>query len=891
MASMRILLPKAQLATITVCLLVTCAFLPVNAADYVWIEGEAAPQHSMRPQGWYDRVNKENLSGGEWLSHFAGGAPPVATYPFSIDQAGEYHFWLRCNPVADPRISYQVDDGGWQPIDLGTSIQRVNIAADGKPDIRFVGWVQVGLLPLKTGRHALQFRFESSNNSHGAIDCFVLSQKPFRPRGILKPGERSGRANPGFFAWEPDVDHFGSEAMVDLSSMNEDIAGANGRVRATDEGFALGDGTPVKFWASNGGPGIWGLDHESHVYLAKRLAKAGVNMVRLHGGVFGSRNPEVNYRKLDQLQHLVYALKNEGIYTAISFYFPLWFQLDGDRHPFMLLFFDPEMQQHYYRWADALLTTKSPYTELSLGQDPAVAIVEIQNEDSLFFWTFSQKNMPAERWSRFKAVYGDWLTKKYGSLEKAQQAWGDVTEPGDDPDAGQMELYDAWNMTSQGAAAANKGKRTRLRDQVQFLTEQMRLFYQQACDHMRNKDGYDGLISCGNWHVADPATLDALERYCYTVGDVIDHHGYFDHGHEGENASWSVRPGQTFRSQSALNLKQANPLPYVETLGYPHIVSEIGWPMPNMYRAEFPFLAAAYGSLQGLDGIFTFALGSAGWDTQISKFPVSTPVTLGSFPAAAVIYRRGYVQEAPIVVKDNVDLEKLYALEGTPVHVAPAFDQFRTADIPQTEVEKGPFKAIDPLTFYVGRVTRSLEGPAAESLQKNVKQYIDRERQRVRSITNELIWDYGSELVAMNTAKAQGVAGFLGKRAPLALGNVEIDMDNPYGTVTVVSLDDKPIADSRKILIQGTTIEQFAGFATNQQGNLEGRIENVGSAPCGVELLDVTVKLKLQGGVPTRVIACDEHGYPTERTVNCSGPAADFSIQLNPQSVYHVVER
>ena len=94
---------------------------------------------------------------------------------------------------------------------------------------------------------------------------------------------------------------------------------------------------------------------------------------------------------------------------------------------------------------------------------------------------------------------------------------------------------------------------------------------------------------------------------------MIDHHGYFDHNHKGDSASWSVRPGQTFQSQSALHLRQANPLPYVETAGYPHITSEIGWPLPNMYRAEAAFLTATYGSLQGLDGIIHFAVGSPAW--------------------------------------------------------------------------------------------------------------------------------------------------------------------------------------------------------------------------------------------------------------------------------------
>ena len=118
---------------------------------------------------------------------------------------------------------------------------------------------------------------------------------------------------------------------------------------------------------------------------------------------------------------------------------------------------------------------------------------------------------------------------------------------------------------------------------ARFLTENMREFYQKAIHHFRTSCGYEGLVSCGNWRTADESLLGPLEQYCYTAGDVIDHHGYFDHNHKGEGATWSVRPEHNFSSQSALTLQYANPLPFVEVDGYPSMISEIGWPMPNMY--------------------------------------------------------------------------------------------------------------------------------------------------------------------------------------------------------------------------------------------------------------------------------------------------------------------
>lgn len=861
-----------------------------QAADYIWLEGENATNHTMKRHPWYDSVTKDSLSGNEWLSHFSAGTPPEAEYNFDVPEDGEYFFWVRANSVAKPRLSYKLGRGSWVEIDLNNAIENLNIASDGAPDMRFIAWNNAGKIKLQKGTQTIRFKFHSANNNHGGLDCFVLSKKPFMPRGALKPGERSGKANPGYFAWEPEVDEFSADALLDLGYLNEDIAGQDGYVKAEGNDFVLANGKKVKFWGVNVGPRLYELDHQSHIYLAKNLAKHGVNLVRLHGGIYGKRNSTVNMQRLDNLHHLIWALKQAGVYVKLSFYFPLWFSLDGNQRPFMLLYFDKQMQDIYFNWADKLLNTRNPYSDMPLGKDACVAIVEVVNEDSHFFWTFGKKNMPAHRWQNFTKLYGDWLKRKYGSLNQAIAAWDGVREPGDNPGDGRMELYNPWEMTTKGLNA-NQRKRKRIGDQVQFLTDNMRGFYEQAVDFFREKCHYKGLVSCSNWHTADARMLDALERYCYTAGDVIDHHGYYDHNHEGEHASWSVRPGHTFRSQSALHLRKRNPLPYVETEGYPHIISEIGWPMPNMYRAESAFLTVAYGSLQGLDGIINFAVGSASWDQSISKFPLNNPVALGSYFAAALIYRNQYVQEAPTVVMDNLKLEELYDMKGANVYVSAAFDQFRAAQIPAGEEKRGVIKGIDPLTFYVGRVARNFEGKPEESTMMSVSEYIDPDAKTIKSITGALLWDYGIGVATMNTAKAQGVAGFLGKKGAIQLDNVTIDMKNDYGTVVVVAMDDKPLAESKKMLVQCMNIDQFYGWETSSSDGMSGTIHNVGSAPWGVQKFNVAVTFKLKGRKPNKVTACDENGYATDKTVESSGEAQNFTVQIDETTVYTIIER
>ena len=149
-----------------------------------------------------------------------------------------------------------------------------------------------------------------------------------------------------------------------------------------------------------------GQDRAAVDYLARKLAKLGVNMVRYHGAAFDKNDPS----KVDQKPRrpAVPRVGDEaaGIYTYLSFYFPLWMERTSrgrssratsaqNKRPFGLLFFDPRLQEMHRTLARRqLLETKSPYTNLPLGRDPAVGMVEIQNEDSLFFWTFTKKNIP-----------------------------------------------------------------------------------------------------------------------------------------------------------------------------------------------------------------------------------------------------------------------------------------------------------------------------------------------------------------------------------------------------------------------------------------------------------------------------------------------------------------
>ena len=259
------------------------------------------------------------------------------------------------------------------------------------------------------------------------------------------------------------------------------------------------------------------------------LAKYGVNLVRLHAGGYFDAAGNVDPAKVQRAFDVVESMKPEGIYTHLSIYFPLWLSpkpgdkllpgYNGNQHPFAALYFNKDFQAQYRQWLKALLLTKSPTTGKPLIDEPAVFGIELINEDSYLFWTFNPKDVPDAELRIVESQFGDWLKKKYGSLEKALAAWNGQKDGRDKLAEGRVGFRPWWNVFTERSA--------RDRDSVRFLVESQRRFYGETQKYIRGL-GFKGLITASNWVTASPQVLGPLEKYSYTVTDFIDRHGYFD---------------------------------------------------------------------------------------------------------------------------------------------------------------------------------------------------------------------------------------------------------------------------------------------------------------------------------------------------------------------------
>ncbi len=710
------------------------------------------------------------------------------------------------------------------------------------------------------------------------------------------PVSRAAEAQ-GWFPFSPKPDTYKENSAIDLRFLNERFAGEHGFIGVKDGHFIhTGNGQPIRFWAVNGPP--QNLNGVALRGCARMLAKHGINMVRVHGGYFDA-NGEVDMAKVRHAMEIVEAMKAQGIYTHFSIYFPLWLTpkpgtpwlkgYDGKMHPFAALFFNPDFQAQYRKWWRALLTTPNPQTGKPLVDEPAVASLEMQNEDSFFFWTFSERNIPDAELRMLETQFGDWLVKRYGSLSAAFSHWNGLRVSRDNPAEGRVGFRPLWNMFHD--------KTLRDQDTARFLLDLQTRFYRQTYAFLRRL-GFKGPITASNWTTASPEILGPLEKLSYCLGgDFIDRHGYFSCNHKGQDSAWSIRPGQTYSDRSALRFDAetpGKPKEFEHPVMDPHyddkpsMISETTWTRPNRFRSEAPLYLAVYGALQDSDAIVHFALDGADWAVKPGYFmqpwTLMTPAMMGQFPAAALIFRRGLVSPGAVLADIRLNTNDLLQLQGTPLPQGASLDELRLKDIPDT-AEVKPGARLDPLLHYAGRADVSFTDKPGSVQVQDLRPLIDHARQTVVSSNGQLRLDYGKGVLTINAPQAQGVSGCLKLAGEVETKGLSISSGMDLGHIVAVALDNKPLATSGRILLQVMSEEKATGFATEPAGPGTKRILNIGRDPWLVRDLEGTVEFKRPDAAGLKVTALDFNGCPV-RTI---GDARH--IDLRPNTIYYLISR
>ena len=843
------------------CLLMCAALMAsavLPAVEYIWVEGEnpSAGGTGLAVNHVYDSPNPI-LSGG---SSFGGGGNDKLFIEYDIDapSAGEYSAYVR-RFWNHGHFRWKIGNSEWKELKQGTILENLPLQH------HCISWLPMDRVTLVKGKQTL--RIEALKDGPFVIDCFVFSKTPFEPTGTLRPGDKYNKAEPGTWAFEPDSDDYRPDAL-NLRALNEKVAGSRGQIKIDSKGdFIDGAGKPIRFWAAVS----WIVDRPGTTDLqahAKHLAKRGVNMIRHFGALNPTgtgRGPTPREGDIDEAQKAVAIFKREGIYTTIE---PYWAGF-SEAPPQTYLFWDESLQSDYKSWVKELLTRPNPYDEKKtpLGKDPALAIFQIQNEDSLFFWT-SGAVLKGEPLNKITALYHAWRAKnKLTGTPALNLKFWEVSNPNQD-----------------------------IKESMRFLAETQRTWHEEIERFIREECGCKALINSGNWRTADQLRLLDLDRWSCDANEVIANNKYMSNVHvnpkDANKSGYLVEVGDLFTDSSKLTNWDSLVVCAKQVAGKAYIVPESTWVPPGSFASEGPFLVAAYSSLIGMDGYYWFSLGSTGYDRTLNKWQAASPSIMGGWPAASVLFRNGLVARGATVVHEERPMEDLWNLRPPLLSEESGYDPNRDTQInPLSNVKT----TVDPAAYLVGPVEVKYGGDPAKSKVMDIKPFVDKEKGTITSNTMELILDSKNGLCTLNAPAAQGATGFLAKAGKIALKDFTIESKNDYATVFAVAMDSLPLNKSKKVLLQVTTQHRQYGWrqspaaVTFQKKTYDGfRIDSLGELPWNVVDTDMTLSL-FNGGLK-KVTRLDENLYPTPDVVSFQRSGNVLNIKPSKNTMYLLVE-
>ncbi len=703
-----------------------------------------------------------------------------------------------------------------------------------------------------------------------------------------------------------------AESPIDLRRLNEKVAGEHGWIRLSKDGndFVRADGRRVQFWGTHMANGVkygkkgkpsrdnWSMDdYRRH---ARWLARMGVNCVRLGNVAIHDPAPDAPPEKLDPVMvegifRRIAAAKEAGIYCQLS---PVWFHGvkdigrklkiegydSGKANLTKLLFIHPEVQRVYRAWIKELYTTKNPHTGLSIAEDPAVFALEICNEDSL--WWYGTAQVKGEAKELLESEFGSWAAKKYGSVAKAIEAWGQSL-PGDKPDTGSLEFSIMWQLTQAGVAEKQIPLQRR-HDQVAFLVDLQRDFHKEMKDYIRKELGCRQFISGSNFRSVDMVTTEDALRLGWQDLDIICNNSYFGNGGKQVTPGYRLDATDIMGFRSAVTHPLELPIRKRQVEGKPFLITETLWPTLHPHETEGPVVLAAYQAMNGIDGIYWAGPRDVTWNRSPYRkfwtingshamlvFGNSQPGGMGQFPAAALLLRTAKLQAAPSVVYESRSRKQI--IEGELPLTSEAVDFDNTvygADELATGSDNSKAKGAP---FLVGRVAVKLEGDPAEQKVMDIEKFI--EPDKIRSVTNELCMDIGRRLFTVNAPHAKVASGYLREAGPITLGEVTVSCKNEHASISVISLDQKPLASSEQVFLQVGLPARPTGWResrttftpkkseTEKEGLL---IEATGELPWRIQNAELTVELAnsqlsaatlLDGnGIPKRELPLERDG-------------------------------
>ena len=452
--------------------------------------------------------------------------------------------------------------------------------------------------------------------------------------------------------------------VVNMSHLVDAPAGKHGRIRV-EGGHFVNEKGRVRLNATNLiGPANFPTYEEAE-RLAARLARFGINCVRLHyfDDEYGTfmlpkeqgilpLNPRTKRwfdpERRDRMDYMIAQFKKRGIYVDVNLHVARdlderdgvvpgtpWANKGVDQ-------FNPHIIALEKEYAKGLLSHVNPYTGMSYLKDPVVVIVELNNEDALWrVYRDGKLDDIAEPYAtEFRVLWNKWLLRKYGSTEKVRSAWKLDKTPFKYLDGRQIEKNEYPPVRAKGSRAPDAMRR----DFYLFLSDTEHDYWTGMRDYLKNDLGLEAPVAATQLGYSTP--------FLQAEMDYVDNHAYWCH--PSVKTDWKIGNKAMVNS----NASCIGRLAAQRVLGKPYTISEYNHPYPNFYGAEGQPMLRAYGALHGWDGVFEYSYNNrenAEPDHNEYFFSMCARTdVLAHMPACAAIYLRGDVAESRKMLAVNL---------------------------------------------------------------------------------------------------------------------------------------------------------------------------------------------------------------------------------------------
>lgn len=610
--------------------------------------------------------------------------------------------------------------------------------------------------------------------------------------------------------WSP-VEYDGNVrkgSPLDFSAFCDAPAGKYGRIITNKEGHFVFEKRPdqrVRFWGTNLCQSVLFPTHEEADRMADNLAALGYNSVRLHqferGLMDRSANDTLTFhpQQLDRYFYLIAALKKRGMYICTDIYAtrPIrpgdgieeCAKADGLERK-VLNFFSPTAMKNWKEYARRLMTTKNPYTGMTLAEDPALYMVCLDNEAPIL-----------AVWNQFPLV----AHVPEAAFKKHLQA---KNQPVPTERRQYLEQFYAYLAERQSAIQ---------REQRDYLRE-------IGCKFMitnLNNDAYP-----------------EYQPFRHEL-EMVDLHSYHDHP-TFPQASWSTPTAYRQRSPIETELGSLTYCAVPRVFGRPFAITELDFCAPNVYRSAGGVLTGAYCALQGHDAVYRFSYTHSQKNLQrvnhlVGFDTIYDPVRTMCDRQSALLFLRGDVKEAETAAAFgwNKDFIKR-SPKGYPKDYVRLSFYGKVGAMPAGSTGKVP--VLDPEKWE-------------ESLPADFAAALQAQRQGVmKSATGEMAIFPTKNRVELVTPRSEAVVldkgAFQGKV-------MQLDKVNTFASVSLHAMDDKALANSGEMLMFFLTDAANKGMRfANEKKQL---LETWGGLPLVVRQGNAQVTLHFADNGPVKV--------------------------------------